>query len=83
MAGTQRHRIGGVVLVCIAVGLFAAAFFSFTDHFVADWESYSRWSRRWIVFIGITLVGIAGRIVHLRNKEARRKHADRDAAREP
>ena len=81
MAGTHRHRIGGLVLVCIAVGFFAAAFFSYTDHSVADWESYSSWSRRWIVFLGVILVGIAGRIVHLRNKEARRKNADRDAGR--
>ena len=73
MTGTQRHRIGGVVLVCIAIGLFAAAFFSYTDHALTDWESYSPWARRWILFIGVVFVGIIARILYPRSKDSGRK----------
>jgi hypothetical protein len=81
MAGTQRDRIGAVVLVCIAVGLLVASFFSYIYHWGADWKNYSFWARRWIVTVGLILVGIIARIVHARGKESSREHANRDAIR--
>ena len=59
MAGTQRDRIGAVVLACVAVGLFAAAFFSYIYHWGADWSGYSYWSRRWIATIGVILSALS------------------------
>ena len=79
MAGTQRDRIGVVMLLCIAVGLFVAAFFSYIYHWGADWENYSFWARRWLFTIGLVSVGIIARILYTRSKENSQKHADLDA----
>jgi hypothetical protein len=81
MAGTQRKRIGALVLVCVGVGLLAAAFFAYTDDALTNWWSYSRWTGRWILFIGLVLIGILGRIVQRRDRQGDRNHASRGAAR--
>jgi hypothetical protein len=80
MARTQRDRIA-MVLVCLALGLFAAAFLSYIYHWGTDWENYSYWARRWIFTTGLVLVGIIARIVLMRGKESTRKHSDHDATR--
>jgi hypothetical protein len=81
MAGTQHKRIWALVLVCVGVGLLAAAFFAYTDDALTNWWSYSWWARRWIIFIGLVLIGILGRIVQRRDGHGGRDRANRDAAR--
>ncbi len=81
MSGTQRKRIGALVLLCVGVGLLATAFFAYSDDALTNWWSYSRWTRRWILFIGLVLIGILGRIVQRRDRRGGRNHANRDPAR--
>jgi threonine/homoserine/homoserine lactone efflux protein len=80
MAGTRHKRIGALVLVFVGVGLLAAAFFAYTDDALTNWWSYSSWTRRWILFIGLVLIGILARIILRRDGRGRRNHANRDAA---
>jgi hypothetical protein len=80
MPRIQRNRIGTLVLVCIAVGLFAAAFLLYSDHARTDWWSYSFWARRWIMFTGAIIVGIVGRLMYPRHKRRGEKNTDHDAA---
>ena len=80
MAGTRHKRIGALVLVFVGVGLLAAAFFAYTDGALTTWWSYSTWARRWIVFIGLVLIGILARIILRRDGHGGRNHANRDAA---
>jgi threonine/homoserine/homoserine lactone efflux protein len=81
MVKTRRKRIGALLLVCVGVGLLAAAFFAYTDDGLTNWWSYSRWTRRWILFIGLVLIGILGRIVQRRHGQGDRNHANSGAAR--
>src|SRR5438045_8916980 len=48
MTGTQRNRIGAVVLVCIAVGLFASRLRSYIYHWYLCWQLPATWRRLWI-----------------------------------
>ncbi len=81
MAAAQRKRSRALVLVCVGVGLLAAAFFAYTDDALTNWWSYSQWTRRWILFIGLVLIGILGRIVQRRRGQGDRNHANSGAAR--
>jgi uncharacterized membrane protein YbhN (UPF0104 family) len=80
MAVAQRRRISGILLVCIALALFGVALFSYAHDGRNDWWSYSLWARRWIMFTGVVLAGIACRILFSRDKTESRKHGS-DATR--
>jgi hypothetical protein len=81
MTGTRHKRIGALVLVFVGIGLLAAAFFAYTDDALTNWWSYSSWTRRWILFSGLVVIGILGRIVQRRDGQGGRNHAKSGAAR--
>jgi len=81
MARTRSNRLAQVVLLCIALGLIAAALVSYSGGAQTVWWGYSMWARRWILFIGVISIGILARILLRPNKANGRKDRNRDAAR--
>ena len=81
MAARQPKRIGVVVLLCIAVGLLAAALFAYTNSTGSDWWTYSRWARRWILLVGLVAVGILCGVIMRPKRDADRTHTNRDVTR--
>jgi len=79
MSRTPRDRIEPVVLIVIAVALFVAAFLSYTDHPVRDSNLYSPHAPGWIAVVLFFLIGIAGRLIYIRDQRRAAKRK-RDAS---
>jgi hypothetical protein len=60
MPRTDPHRINPWVLVAIAAGLIAAAFFFYTGHPVRDSNLYSPHAPGWIALVMFILIGALG-----------------------
>jgi hypothetical protein len=79
MARTHRNRIEPVVLIVVAIALFAAALWSYTGHPVRDSNLNSPHAPGWIAVFLFFLIGIVGRLIHIydQRRAAKRK---RDAS---
>jgi hypothetical protein len=78
MPRPERHRINPWVLVGIAVGLIAAAFFFYTGHPVRDSNLYSPSVPGWIFVVTFVLMGVLLRAIDIRDRrrEAEKKKRD-------
>ncbi len=81
MRRTDRGHINPWVLVAIAVGLIAAAFFFYTGHPVRDSNLYSPHAPGWIAAVMFILIGALGYIIHLRDRARDAKKNKSDASR--
>jgi hypothetical protein len=79
MARTHRDRIEPVVLIVIAVALFAAALWSYTGDPVRDSNLYSPHAPGWIAVVLLFLIGIIGRLIHIHDQRRAAKRK-RDAS---
>jgi hypothetical protein len=75
MARTHRDRIEPLVLIVIAVTLFAHALLSYTGHPVRDSNLYSPHAPGWIAVVLFFLIGIVGRLIYIydQRRAAKRK----------
>jgi hypothetical protein len=81
MPRTDPDRINPWVLVAIAAGLIAAAFFFYTGHPVRDSNLYSPHAPGWIALVMFILIGALGYIVRLRDRARDAKKDKSDASR--
>jgi hypothetical protein len=81
MRRTDPDRINPWVLVAIAAGLIAAAFFFYTGHPVRDSNFYSPHAPGWIALVMFILIGTLVYIVRLRDRARDRKKDKSDASR--
>jgi hypothetical protein len=79
MALPHRDRIEPVVLIVIAVALLAADMWSYTGHPVRDSNLYSPHAPGWIAVVLFFLIGIAGRLIYIRDQRRATKRK-RDAS---
>ncbi len=79
MSRTPRDRIEPMVLIVVAVGLFIAAFFSYTGHPVRDSNLNSPYAPGWIAVFLFFLIGIVGRLIHIHDQRRTAKRK-RDAS---
>jgi protein-S-isoprenylcysteine O-methyltransferase Ste14 len=78
MAGPDRDRVNPWVLVGIAVALIAAVFFFYTGHPVRDSNLYAPSAPGWIAVVIFVLIGILGRIIHIRDHKREAEKHKRD-----
>jgi hypothetical protein len=81
MPRTDPDRINPWVLVVIAAGLIAAAFFFYTGHPVRDSNLYSSHAPGWIALVMFILIGALGYIVRLHDRARDAKKDKSDASR--
>jgi hypothetical protein len=66
-----------LILVLVALALLAAAFFSYSGHPVTDSNLYSPSVPGWISVGLFILIGVLGRIIHVRDQRRDSKNAGR------
>jgi hypothetical protein len=81
MSRTDPDRTNPWVLVAIAGGLIAAAFFFYTGHPVQDSNLYSPDAPGWIAVAVLILIGALGYIVRLGDRAREAKKGKSDASR--
>ena len=73
----RTDRINPWVLVAIAVGLIATAFFFCSGQPVTDSNLYAPHVPGWLAVVIFVLIGVVGRIIHIRDQRRNAKNAKR------
>ena len=77
MPRTDPDRVNPWVLMTIAVGLIAAAFFFYSGHPVTNSNLYAPHAPGWLAVVIFVLIGVVGRIIHIRDQRRNAKNAKR------
>jgi hypothetical protein len=79
MAGPRFDRKNALILGCIAVALFVAAFFSYSGHPVTESNLYSPHAGGWVWVVTSIVVGVLYSIIHIGDQRRNAKKRDNDA----